>query len=115
MILISQIQHFFKELDTFAIFVNVLQICLLVFILYYLYRRFIRGTQSENLVRGSLVLVVMWAISELLIKEKTPERTLDGRGGRDAHVSPQVHQEYSYTRNSSHGAPAEHQQRTSDT
>ena len=68
MILLTQMQHFFQELDTFAIVINVLQIGLLAFIVYYLYRRFIRGTQSENLVRGSLVLIVMWAISELLIK-----------------------------------------------
>ena len=68
MLLLSQIQMFLKELDKVAVGVNVLEIFVLVFILYYLYCRFIKGTQSENLVRGSLLLVVMWGISELLIK-----------------------------------------------
>lgn len=67
-ILISQIQNFFKEMDRAGIFINIFEICSLAFILYYLYRRFIKGTQSENLVRGSLTLVVMWGISELLIR-----------------------------------------------
>ena len=67
-ILIEQIKHFFGEMDRVAIIINVFEILSLVFILYYLYRRFIKGTQSENLVRGSLALVVMWGISELLIR-----------------------------------------------
>ena len=65
MFLMSQLHHFFGEM---AIIINIFEIVVLVFILYYLYRRFIHGTQSENLVRGSLVLVVMWGISELLIR-----------------------------------------------
>jgi len=67
-ILLSQIQHFLKDLDRVALSVNIFEICVLVFLLYYLYQRFIKGTQSENLVRGSLWLVVMWGISELLIR-----------------------------------------------
>ena len=68
MFLMSQLHHFFGEMDRVAIIINIFEIVVLVFILYYLYRRFIHGTQSENLVRGSLVLVVMWGISELLIR-----------------------------------------------
>ncbi len=67
-VLISQIQNFFKGMDRVALSVNIIEILVLAFILYYLYRRFIKGTQSENLVRGSLVLVVGWGISELLIR-----------------------------------------------
>ena len=48
--------------------VNIFEIVVLILILYYLHIRFIKGTQSENLVRGSLVLVVMWAFSEFLIR-----------------------------------------------
>ncbi len=66
--LMAQIQHFFKGMDRVALVINIFEICVLAFILYYLYRRFIKGTQSENLVRGSLTLVVMWGISELLIR-----------------------------------------------
>ena len=66
--LITQIQQFFKGMDKVAISVNVFEFLILGFLAYYLYQRFIKGTHSENLVRGSLVLVVMWGISELLIK-----------------------------------------------
>lgn len=67
-ILITQIQNFFKDMDRVALGVNIFEIAVLAFILYYLHKRFIKGTQSENLVRGSLALVVMWGISELLIR-----------------------------------------------
>ena len=66
--LISQFHHFFKDMNRVALAVNIFEILVLVFVLYYLYRRFIKGTHSENLVRGSLLLVVMWGISELLIR-----------------------------------------------
>lgn len=67
-ILLTQLHNFFKEMDRVAIGVNVFEIVVLVFLLYYLYQRFIKGTQSENLVRGSLALVVGWGISEFLIR-----------------------------------------------
>ncbi len=67
-ILLSQIQNFFKGMDRVALGVNIFEIAVLAFILYYLHKRFIKGTQSENLVRGSLALVVMWGISEFLIR-----------------------------------------------
>ena len=66
--LMNQFRHFFHEMDRVALSVNIFEICVLAFILYYLYQRFIKGTQSENLVRGSLTLIVMWGLSELLIK-----------------------------------------------
>lgn len=66
--LISQIQHFFKEMNKVALGVNIFEILVLAFILYYAYQRFIKGTHSENLVRGSLALIVIWGISELLIR-----------------------------------------------
>ena len=66
--LLSQIQHFFKEMNKVALGINIFEILVLVFALYYLYRRFIQGTHSENLVRGSLALIVIWGISELLIR-----------------------------------------------
>ena len=66
--LASQFELFFKEMNKVALTVNIFEILTLVFVLYYLCRRFIRGTHSENLVRGSLLLVVMWGVSELLIR-----------------------------------------------
>ncbi len=67
-ILATQVQHFLKDLDRVALSVSIFEISVLVFLLYYLYQRFIKGTQSENLVRGCLWLVVMWGVSELLIR-----------------------------------------------
>ena len=67
-ILSTQIQHFLKDLDRVALSVSIFEIATLVFLLYYLYQRFIKGTQSENLVRGCLWLVVMWGLSEFLIR-----------------------------------------------
>jgi len=66
--IMSQFQHFLGEMDRVGLLVNIFEICILVFILYYLYQRFIKGTHSESLVRGSLLLVVMWGVSELLIR-----------------------------------------------
>lgn len=48
--------------------VNVVEILILGGTLLYFYRKFIKGTHSENLVRGLIVLLVAWAVSELLIK-----------------------------------------------
>ena len=67
-VLLSQLQHFFEEMDRVAIVIHFFEISILVFILYYLYKRFIQGTQSENLVRGSFALIIIWGISELLIR-----------------------------------------------
>ena len=68
LMLISQIGHFFSGMDRVAIIVNLLEVIILVLLLWYFFKKFIKGTQSENLVRGSFVLVVLWGISELLIK-----------------------------------------------
>lgn len=48
--------------------VNVFEILFLVVLLVICYRKFIKGTHSESLVRGLLVLLVLWGVSELLIK-----------------------------------------------
>lgn len=44
------------------------QILFILVLGFYLYRKFIKGTNSENLVRGIFVLIFMWILSELLIK-----------------------------------------------
>lgn len=48
--------------------VSIIEIIILVLILWYAYRKYIKGTPSENLVRGIFVLIFMWIFSELLIK-----------------------------------------------
>ena len=46
--------------------VNGLEIIISLAILWVVYRRFIKGTQSENIVKGSFILVFVWIFSELL-------------------------------------------------
>ncbi len=48
--------------------VNVFEILFLVVILAFCHRKYIKGTHSESLVRGLIVLLVAWGVSELLIK-----------------------------------------------
>ncbi len=48
--------------------VNVLEVLFLVVVLIVCYKKFIKGTHSESLVRGLIVLLVVWGFSELLIK-----------------------------------------------
>lgn len=44
------------------------EITIIVAILYAVYRKFIKNTQAEKLVKGILYLVLAWAFSELLIR-----------------------------------------------
>lgn len=48
--------------------VVIVQILLIILLFFFLYNKFIRGTNSENLVRGIFVLIIMWILSEILIK-----------------------------------------------
>ena len=57
-----------KSLDVVKPSVNIIEIVILIFVLWYFYKKYIKGTQSENLVRGMFVLIFMWIFSELLIK-----------------------------------------------
>ena len=48
--------------------VNFFEILFLAGVLIFCYKKYIRGTHSESLVRGLFVLLILWGISELLIK-----------------------------------------------
>lgn len=63
-----QFHELLKSLNLVRPSVSVIEIVILGVLLTYLYRKYMRGTQSESLVRGLFVLVFMWLISELLIK-----------------------------------------------
>lgn len=47
--------------------VNILQILFITILLFVFYRKFIRNTQAEKLVKGLLVLFFTWILSEVLI------------------------------------------------
>ena len=72
-------QNILKPVDQFMIatvgenygfhtVMNLFEILFLVSILVFCYKRFIKGTHSESLVRGIIVLLLAWGFSELLIK-----------------------------------------------
>lgn len=46
---------------------NIFEVLIIVSILMFFYQKFIRNTHSEKFVKGAIVLVFMWVISELLI------------------------------------------------
>ena len=47
--------------------VNVLEVCFIALIVFIFYRKFIRNTQSETLVKGLVFLIFAWIFSEILI------------------------------------------------
>ena len=64
----SQFHELLKSLSVVKPSVNIIEVVILILLLWYFYRKYIKGTQSENLVRGMFVLIFMWIFSELLIK-----------------------------------------------
>jgi len=57
-----------KVLDITFSWVNVIEIGIIAIFLLLLYQKFIKGTQSEKLVKGIFILLFAWAFSEILIK-----------------------------------------------
>lgn len=47
--------------------VNVFEILIIASVLFLFYRKFIKNTQSEKLVKGIFILIFMWIMSEVLI------------------------------------------------
>lgn len=45
-----------------------MQLIVIFIAFFYVYKKFIKGTNSENLVRGIIVLIVVWLVSEIFIK-----------------------------------------------
>lgn len=46
---------------------NIFEICIIVAILIVFYKKFIKNTHSEKFIKGAVVLVFLWAASEILI------------------------------------------------
>ncbi len=63
-ILISQLK--FLHL-TFS-WVNIVEVAIIAAFLFFIYQKFIKGTQSEKLVKGIFILLFAWLFSEILIK-----------------------------------------------
>lgn len=62
------IYNYFKYSDNSVIAINIFQVISLLLILFFLYKKLIKGTKSEQLVRGVFVLLFFWIVSEVLIR-----------------------------------------------
>lgn len=47
---------------------NIAEICFLVIAMFFGYKRYIKGTNSEKFVKGIFILILIWLFSEFLIK-----------------------------------------------
>ena len=65
--LISLIQDILSPLQWSLNWINVLEIGFIAVILLVFYQKFIKGTQSEKLVKGIFILIFAWILSEILI------------------------------------------------
>lgn len=65
--LISLIQDIISPLQWSLNWINILEIAFIAVVLLIFYRKFIRNTQSEKLVKGLFFLVFAWIFSEILI------------------------------------------------
>lgn len=65
--LIPLINGIFEPLRSSLNWVSILEICIIILILFVFYRKFIKNTQSEKLVKGLFFLVFAWIFSEILI------------------------------------------------
>ena len=65
--LIALIQSVLSPLQSSLNWVNILEILFIGLVLFVFYRKFIKNTQAENLVKGLFILVFAWIFSEILI------------------------------------------------
>ena len=64
----AYILKYITSLELTFNWVDFLQIAFLAAVLLFLYRKFIRNTSSEKFVKGLLILVCVWVISEILLR-----------------------------------------------
>ena len=65
--LFSFLHALFSPVNWSLNWVNILQLLFIGIIILVFYKRFIRNTQSEKLVKGLFILFLAWIFSELLI------------------------------------------------
>ena len=65
---IAYILKYISTLEMTFNWSDFLQIAFLAGVLLFLYRKFIKNTSSEKFVKGLLILVCVWAFSEVLMR-----------------------------------------------
>lgn len=66
--ILSYIQFQLGTLDWALNWTNIIEIAVIVGILYFFYKRFIKDSQSEKFVKGIFFLIFLWVFSEILIR-----------------------------------------------
>ncbi len=66
--ILAYIQSQFAAMDLSFSWTNLIEIAIIVAVLYAIYRKFIKDTQSEKFVKGAFFLVFLWIFSEILIR-----------------------------------------------
>lgn len=66
--ILAYIQSQFAAMDLTFSWTNLIEISIIVAVLYAIYRKFIKDTQSEKFVKGAFFLVFLWIFSEILIR-----------------------------------------------
>ena len=66
--LLAQFYNQVKAIDLSFNWLNAAEVLIIVATMYAVYRKFIKNTQAEKLVKGILYLALAWAFSEVLIK-----------------------------------------------
>lgn len=64
----AQIHQFSPAFGAISSHISIFEIIFLAVLLFFLYRKFIKNTNSENLVKGIFGLLIMWFFAEFLIK-----------------------------------------------
>lgn len=64
----AYLQSQIAAMDLSFSWTNVIEISVIVVVLYAIYRKFIKNTQSEKFVKGAFFLVFLWIFSEILIR-----------------------------------------------
>ncbi len=64
----TYISNLINMMDLSFSWTNIVEIFIIVFILYLLYDKFIKNSQSEKFVKGAFFLIFLWILSETLIR-----------------------------------------------
>ena len=64
----TYISNLISMMDLSFSWTNIVEIFIIVFILYLLYDKFIKNSQSEKFVKGAFFLIFLWILSETLIR-----------------------------------------------
>lgn len=69
--MVQRLMAFFQkqvqEMHLALNWINILEVLIIITTVFLFYRKFIKNTQAEKLVKGIVILVIAWGISELLI------------------------------------------------